>query len=339
MLTCLKKINITMNNSLLKELEKFSPTASDLISIEDLKKSEIENIFNLVEKTENLLKGEMKKTFLLKGKTQLNFFMENSTRTRTSFELAGKNLGADTINISASASSMSKGESLLDTAVTLDSMQPDIIVMRTPSSGAVKYFAKNVHAAVINAGDGCNEHPSQALLDLYTMQKFHGKNLKGKKLVIVGDILHSRVFGSLARAAKLFGLNTIVTTPHTLIRPDLSYFNVTHEPNIEKALKDADIIYSLRLQTERASLSYVPSIREYSKTYIINAARLKFANPNAIVMHAGPVIREVDIHTNVLETEHSLVPHQVFSGYCIRFVLLNLFANKRKLKKVDSRPF
>lgn len=312
---------------------------TDLVSIDDLSKSEIEMIFELAAEAEKFLKGEMKKVPLLKGKSQINFFMENSTRTRVSFELAGKNLSADTINVSADKSSMNKGETLLDTAITIDQMQPDIIVMRTPSSGSVRFFANNVRAAVLNAGDGMNEHPSQGLLDIYTMRKAKGKNLKGKKLVIVGDILHSRVFGSLARLAKMFEMDITVTAPHTLVRPHLDIWGIKHEPNIEKALVGAEIVYVLRLQTERAAAAFVPTIREYSKTYVINAKRMKLAKEGAVVMHPGPVIRETDVHTNILETDASLVPDQVFSGYCIRFVLLWLLGNKRKEKQVKKRLF
>ena len=313
---------------------------TDIISIQDLTRPEIDMIFELTKELEEFLKGKMKKTSFLKGKSQLNFFMENSTRTRVSFELAGKNLGIDTINISADKSSIKKGETLLDTAITLDQMQPDIIVMRTGSSGAVRFFSKNTKAAVLNAGDGWNEHPTQALLDLYTMHRKVSKDLKGKKLVIVGDVLHSRVFGSLARAAKMFEMEIVVTAPHTLVRPNLEEeWGIKHEPNIEKALKNADIVYVLRLQTERAAAAYVPSLREYSKTYVINAARMQLAKPNAVVMHAGPVIRELDIHTNILETEKSMLPHQVFSGYCIRFILLWLLGEKRKEKTVKPRLF
>ncbi len=313
---------------------------TDIISIEDLSTEEIEMILELATEMEDYLQGNMKKSNLLKGKTQINFFMENSTRTRTSFELAGKNLGIDTINIAASSSSLKKGETLLDTAITIDQLQPDIVVMRTASSGAVKFFAKNVKAAVINAGDGWNEHPSQGLLDLLTMRRFVDKDLKGKKLVIVGDILHSRVFGSLARIAKRFGMEIVVSAPHTLIRPNLEEeWRIKHEPKIEKALVDADVVYVLRLQTERAAAAYVPTLREYSKTYVINAKRMKLAKPSAIVMHAGPVIRELDVHTNILETETSVVKNQVFSGYCIRFALLWLLGEKRKEKSITPRLF
>jgi aspartate carbamoyltransferase catalytic subunit len=333
-----------METNLIKKLEKirgaFELKSTDIISIDDLSKKEIEMIMTLSEEMESFLKGDMKKIAALKGKSQLNFFMENSTRTRASFELAGKNLGADTINIAASASSMKKGETLLDTAITLDQLQPDIIVMRTGSSGAVKFFAKNVEAAVINAGDGWNEHPSQGLLDLYTMRKFVGKSLKGKKLVIVGDIMHSRVFGSLARITQKYGIEVVVTAPHTLIRPNLQEaWGIAHEPSIEKALVGADMVYVLRLQTERAAAAFVPTLREYSKTYVINAKRMKLAKPNAIVMHAGPVIRELDIHTNVLETNTAVIKNQVFSGYCVRFILLWLLANKRKEKTVKERLY
>ncbi|MFC1616041.1 aspartate carbamoyltransferase catalytic subunit [Patescibacteria group bacterium] len=330
----------TKLNKLLKsKRKKRNLNCTDLISIDDLSKNEIEMIFELAEVSENFLKGDMKKTDLLKGKSQLNFFTENSTRTRTSFELAGKNLGADTINISGDKSSLKKGESLLDTAITLDQLQPNIVVLRTSSSGGVRFFAKNVQAAVINAGDGWNEHPTQSLLDIYTMRKFIGKNLKGKKITIVGDILHSRVFGSLARAAKKFGMNIVVSAPHTLIRPELKTWRIKHEPDIEKALKDADVVYVLRLQTERAASAYVPTLREYSKTYVINARRMELAKENAIVMHAGPVIRELDVHTNILETEVSVIPEQVFSGYCIRFVLLWLLSENREKKTKPERLF
>ncbi|OGJ48169.1 aspartate carbamoyltransferase [Candidatus Peregrinibacteria bacterium RIFOXYA2_FULL_33_7] len=310
---------------------------TDLLSFEDLEKKEVEFIFELAKKTEGFLKGKMKKVSLLKGKTILNFFMESSTRTRTSFELAGKNLGADTINISSSDSALQKGETLLDTAITLDQLQADIIVMRSGFSGAANFLSKNVKASVINAGDGWNEHPTQALLDLYTMKKFVSSNLKGKKLVVVGDVLHSRVFGSLVRAAKMFEMKVIVSAPLTLIRPFMDQWNVVYVSNIEDALKDADIVYALRLQTERAANAYVPSLREYSKTYIVNAKRMALANKNAVVMHPGPVIRELDVHTNILETDVSLIPEQVFSGYCVRFVLLWLLGEKRKVKKVEER--
>lgn len=313
--------------------------STDIIGIDDLSRSEIDFIFDLTKIVEVFLKGEMKKVAFLRGKSQLNFFMENSTRTRVSFELAGKNLGADTINISADKSSVSKGETLLDTALTLDQMQADVIVMRTSFSGAVGFFARNVRAAVINAGDGTNEHPTQGLLDVYTMQKFVSKNLHKKKLLIVGDILHSRVFGSLARIAKKFDMEITVAAPYTLVRPHLEQWGIYHEPNIEKALKGADIVYALRLQTERAASAFVPTMREYSKTYVINARRMKLANKNAVVMHPGPVIRETDVHTNILESDISLIPEQVFSGYCIRFVLLWLLSEKRKEKKVEKRLF
>ena len=322
-----------------KERRNRNLSCSDIISFEDLTKEDVKLIFDLAEVTEKLLKGGMKKTSLLKGKTQINFFMEESTRTRTSFELAGKNLGADTINISGSNSSIKKGETLLDTAITIDQMQPDIIVMRTGFSGAARFFANNTKAAIINAGDGWNEHPSQALLDIYTMQKSK-KQLKGKKLTIVGDVLHSRVFGSLVRAAKMYGLEVVVSAPYTLIRPEMEeIWQIKHEPNIEKALKDTDIVYALRLQTERAANADVPTLREYSKTYIINAKRMQLAKKDAIVMHPGPVIRELDVHTNVLETDVSVIPDQVFSGYCVRFALLWLLGEKRKNKKVEQRLY
>ncbi len=313
--------------------------AMDLLSIEDLSIDEIEMIMDLAEVMQDFLQGDMKKIPLMRGKSQINFFMENSTRTRLSFELAGKNLSADTVNISGSSSSMSKGETLLDTAVTLDQLKPDVIVMRTDASGGTQFFAKNVQAPVINAGDGRNEHPTQALLDLFTMRRLLDKNLSGKKMVVVGDVVHSRVFGSLMRIAKMFNIQVTVAAPHTLVRPNMEAWGVKHEPNIEKALEGAEIVYVLRLQTERAAAAFVPTLREYSKTYVINSKRMKLAHPKAIVMHAGPVIRELDIHTNVLETDVSVVSDQVFSGYCVRAVLLWLFSEKRSKKTVEKRLF
>jgi aspartate carbamoyltransferase catalytic subunit len=217
-------------------------------------------------------------------------------------------------------------------------MQPDLIVMRTNYSGGVKFFAKNVRAAVLNAGDGWNEHPTQALLDFYTMKKKLGKDLKGKKIVIVGDVYHSRVFGSMVRLAQREGMEIVVTAPETLIRPDMEQWGVTYVPHIEDALPGADIVYALRLQTERAAAAFVPTLREYSKTYVVNADRMKLA-PNAIVMHAGPVIREFDVHTNVLEDDISVLPEQVFAGYCVRSMVIWLMSDKRKLKTVDKRLY
>lgn len=317
---------------------------TDLVSIEDLSVEEILLVFQLAREVEVLLQGKEKKVGWLKGRSQLNFFLENSTRTRTSFELAGKNLGIDTINISGSQSSLKKGESLLDTAITLDEMQPDLLVVRSPYSGTARYLARNMRAAVFNAGDGWNEHPTQALIELFVMLKRFNNDvsqLSKVRYVVIGDVLHSRVFGSLARLCGMFGLNITVCAPHTLVRPRMSevWPHVSHEPQLSQALQQADVIHVIRLQTERAASAFVPSIREYSKTYGINAEKLKLAKPDAFVMHAGPVIREMDVHTNILETDRSVISEQVFAGYCLRFVLLWLLADKREQKQVEPRLF
>lgn len=316
---------------------KFTPT--DLVSFDDLTKDEVILIMDLAEAIVDILKWEHRKVVLLKWKTVLNFFMENSTRTRTSFELAGKNLAADVINISASSSSMSKWETLLDTTITLDQMQADVIVVRAPSAWVPAFMAKNAKASIINAWDGWNEHPTQALLDLFTMRRFVSKELKWKKMVIVWDVMHSRVFGSLARMTKMFEIDTTVCAPHTLVQTDIDQWWIKYEPNIEKALVWADIVYTLRLQTERAAAAFVPTIREYSKTYGINAKRMQLANKNAVIMHPWPVIRETDVHTNILETDACLVPEQVFSWYCVRFILLWLFSENRPKKNIEKRLF
>ena len=286
-----------MLEELKKEISNKSLSFKDLISIDNLKQNDIDIIMDLAFKTSNLLKWDMKKIPLLQGKTVLNFFMENSTRTRTSFELAWKNLWADVINITADSSSMSKWETLLDTAITLDQMQANLIVVRSPNAWVPSFVSKNIKASVINAWDWWNEHPTQALLDLFTMQKHLWKNLKWKKMLIVWDTMHSRVFWSLARISQKVWLKTVVSCPHTLVQANIDQWGVGYEANLEKALNWVDIIYVLRLQTERASSSFIPSLREYSKTYIINANRLNIANKNAIVMHPWPVIREFDVHT------------------------------------------
>ena len=314
-------------------------TNKDLLSIDDLNDQELDIIMDLAKMTSTILNWEQKKVNMLKWRTHLNFFMENSTRTRTSFELAWKNLWADVINISASASSMTKWETLLDTSITLDQMQADIIVARAPDAWTPHFIAKNVKASVINAWDWWNEHPTQALLDIFTLKRMVSDDLRWKNMLIVWDTMHSRVFWSLVRICKRLGINLTVSSPHTLVQPNIDQWWAKHEPDLEKALKWKDIIYVLRLQTERAAWSFVPSIREYSKCYWINAKRLALANKDAVVMHPWPVIREMDLHTNVLETDRCLVEDQVFSWYCVRFVLLWLYSNNRHLKTVKARPF
>lgn len=322
-----------------KEILENELSFTDLVSFDDLTQKDIDTIMNLSFKIAEVLKWEFKKIPVLQWKTYINFFLENSTRTRTSFELAWKNLWADVINISWDSSSMSKWETLLDTSITIDQMQADIIVVRAPFAWVPRFMANNVRASIINAWDWWNEHPTQALLDLFTLQRFLGKNLKWKKMLIVWDIMHSRVFWSLARMTKAMWIKVVVSSPHTLVQPWIDQWWISHDENLDRALKWIDIIYVLRLQTERAAAWYVPTLREYSKTYIINERRLSLTWKNTVVMHPGPVIREFDVHTNILEKENCLVAEEVFSGYCVRFALLLLMSRNRKNKKIEKRIY
>lgn len=328
-----------MLENLINEISSKTLSFKDLISIDNVNQEDLESIIYLAWKASEVLKWDEKKVPILKWKTIINFFMENSTRTRTSFELAWKNLWADVINMSSDSSSMSKWETLLDTSITLDQMQANLITVRSPNAWVPKFVSKNIKSSVINAWDWWNEHPTQALLDLLTMRQNFWKDLKWRKMLIVWDTIHSRVFGSLARISQKVWLDTTVSCPHTLVQPFIDQWWIKYESNLEKALKWVDIIYVLRLQTERAASNFVPTLREYSKTYVINAKRLKLANKNAIVMHPWPVIREFDIHTNILEHTASLVPQQVFNGYCMRFVLLSILWNNNRNKKIEKRLY
>jgi aspartate carbamoyltransferase catalytic subunit len=255
----------------------------------------------------------------------VNFFFEDSTRTRLSFELAGKHLSIDTVNVSGKGSSMDKkGETLNDTARTLNAMHADVIILRHSKAGTPQMIAKQISAPVINGGDGWCEHPTQAMLDLYTMWEKKGK-IKGLDVVIVGDIKHSRVAGSLIRALNKYGVEPRVCGPPTLMPFGLEKaFKCKVYYNLEEAIKGVDVVYALRIQLERAAGADVPSVREYSKCYCINPAKLALAKPDAIVMHPGPINREVDLRTEVMESKQSVVEEQVENGFALRLALLYL---------------
>jgi aspartate carbamoyltransferase catalytic subunit len=263
--------------------------------------------------------------------SQINFFFETSTRTKVSFDLAGKHLGIDTIGVSKSGSSMEKkGETLNDTARTLDRMHADVIVLRHAKAGTPGQIASQIKAPVINGGDGWHDHPTQGLLDLYTMLEKKG-TIKGLKVALVGDILHSRVAGALIRGLNKYGVKIRLCGPPTMIPYGVEkVFNCEVFHNVEEAVKDVDVIYSLRVQLERAASAYIPTIREYSKTYCINPARLKLAKPDAIVMHAGPVNREIDIRTEVLEGPQCVMEEQVENGFAVRLALLYLLLGEKR---------
>ncbi|MFZ5943073.1 MAG: aspartate carbamoyltransferase catalytic subunit [Bacillota bacterium] len=295
--------------------------AKDLISISDLSSQEINEIFINAKAMKEIIGREIKKVPTLRGKAVVNLFYENSTRTRSSFELAGKYMGADVINISASSSSVTKGEALKDTAKTIDSMGADVVVMRHPASGSHYILAQAVKARVINAGDGTHEHPTQALLDMFTIMQHKG-TIAGKKVVIVGDILHSRVARSNILGLTRMGAEVWLSAPPTLLPAQVEKLGVKVSWNMEKAIEDADVIMMLRIQLERQQKGLFPSVREYAKLYGLNKDKMGRAKEDVLVMHPGPMNRGVEITAEVAESCHSVIEEQVTNGVAIRMALL-----------------
>lgn len=312
-------------NRLIKAIGKRKLPGKNIVSIDDFSTEDMQLVFDCAKLFKEFIVKPDKKINLLKGMSQINFFFEPSTRTRISFELAGKNLSIDTINVSKSGSSMDKkGETLNDMARTLNAMHADIIILRHGKAGSSQMIADQIKPPVISGGDGWHEHPTQALLDLYTMLEKRGQ-ISGLKVAIVGDIKHSRVAGSLIRALNKFGVEPIIAGPPTLIPFGLDkVFKCTVYNNLDQAVKGVDVIYSLRIQLERAAGEDIPSVREYSKCYCINPERLALAKFDAIVMHPGPINREIDLKTEVMESDRSAVEDQVENGYAVRLALLYL---------------
>lgn len=321
-----------MNEQNLKEkIAQYQFDHHTLYDIDQLSEQDIADIFDLAKEFESYLGDDnSKKTSILRGTSIINFFLETSTRTRTSFELAGKHLGSDTINVTgATATGKSKGETLIDMAKTLNSMKADLIILRNARAGTPQLISKHITAKVISAGDGWHQHPTQALTDLLTIRNEFGDNLKGLKITIVGDIKHSRVAGSLMRLLPETGAEVVLTGPATLMPEKVEeVFDVKVNTKSEEALKDADVIYSLRMQSERGADGDVPTIREYAHQYCINPTRLALAKKSAIVMHPGPVNREVDIRTAVIDGPQSRITHQVENGFLVRLALLSLMLGK-----------
>lgn len=297
-----------------------------LLSISTLSASEITTILDVAEKHIVANRKKDKKQSLLKGLTQINLFFENSTRTRTSFELAGKRLGADVINMSVAQSAIKKGETLLDTAMTLNAMHPDFIVVRHGESGAVHLLSHKVNCAIINAGDGSHAHPTQALLDALTIRTKLGK-LKGLTIAICGDILHSRVARSNISLLTIMGAKVRIIAPPTLLPPHAKALGAEVYTDMREGLKGCDIVMMLRLQTERMQGSFVPSIREYFHFYGLDKEKLSYAKDNALIMHPGPINRGVEIDTELADDiNHSVILDQVEMGIAIRQAVLELLA-------------
>ena len=292
-----------------------------LLGIDGLSRAEIVGLLDLAEEFVELNRQIEKKRASLRGRTQINLFFEVSTRTQASFELAGKRLGADVMNMSASSSSMRKGETLIDTAVTLNAMHPDIIIVRHHASGAVELLARKVDCSVINAGDGSHEHPTQALLDALTIRRNKGR-LEGLLVAICGDVMHSRVARSNIILLNTMGARVRVVAPSTLLPPGIERMGVEVARDMREGLDGADIVMMLRLQRERMDGSFVPSSSEYFHYYGLDQKKLAYAKPGALVMHPGPMNRGVEIDSSVADGAQSLIREQVEMGVAVRMAVL-----------------
>ena len=298
--------------------------ARHLLGIASLAPDEITAILDLAEHYAEMNRSGEKHADALRGLTQVNMFFENSTRTQASFELAGKRLGADVINIAVEASAINKGETLLDTAMTLNAMHPDVLVVRHPFSGAVQLISEKVECAVINAGDGWHEHPTQALLDALTIRRRLGK-LAGLNVAICGDVAHSRVARSNILLLNTMGAFVRVVAPPTLVPAEADRLGVDVYHDMAEGLKDVDIVMMLRIQTERMRGSLIPSQREYFRYYGLDAEKLKAAKPDALIMHPGPMNRGIEIDSDVADDiNRSVIPEQVEMGVAVRMACLDL---------------
>ena len=293
-----------------------------IIALRDLSKEDIELLISTAESMREINSRDIKKVPTLRGKTIINLFYEASTRTRTSFEIAGKRLSADTVNIAPSNSSATKGETLADTALNLLAMKPDIIVMRHAVSGSHYFLANKLNCSIINAGDGAHEHPSQGLLDLLTMKDRYGR-LDGLKVAIVGDITHSRVARSNIQGLTKLGSSVYLAGPPTMVPPGVEKLgDVTVCATMNEALQDADVVMMLRIQQERQGKTLMPNAREYSRYFGLNPNNLKLAKPNAMVMHPGPINRGVEMSSSTVDGDQSWILKQVENGVAVRMSML-----------------
>jgi aspartate carbamoyltransferase catalytic subunit len=312
-----------------------------LLGIRGLSADEITHILDTAETFREISLREIKKVPTLRGRTVINLFFEPSTRTRTSFEIAGKRLSADVINVSSSSSSVTKGETLLDTARNLEAMGPDLIVIRHPSAGAPHQLARVCRASVVNAGDGAHEHPTQALLDALTIRQQKG-SLRGLRVAIIGDILHSRVARSNAHLLTTLGASVSVAGPGTLAPPEFAALvggeSLSVARRVEDAIEGADVVMVLRIQRERQDKAFLPSLREYAVHYGLNLKRLQLAKPDAIVMHPGPMNRGIEIASDVADGARSLILDQVANGLAVRMAVLYLLGGGAGVTTSSSNP-
>lgn len=304
-------------------------SVNHLLGIKYLTKEDIELIFQTADHFKEVINRPIKKVPSLRDITIANLFFENSTRTRLSFELAEKRLSADVVNFSAASSSVKKGETLIDTVSNILSMKVDMVVMRHPNPGAGIFLSRHVDASIINAGDGAHEHPTQALLDCYSIRERLG-GVEGKKVVIVGDILHSRVALSNIFALKLLGAKVKVCGPFTLIPKHIRSLGVEVEPNLRNALEWCDVANMLRVQNERMEISYFPSTREYVQLFGLNKPLLDSLDKKIVIMHPGPINRGVEITSDVADSDQAIILDQVQNGVAIRMAVIYLLASKIK---------
>ena len=303
------------------------PHLNHLLGIEKLSLTQVNYLIKKSTEWFEKNKIQANKYDLLRGKVQINLFFEPSTRTQSSFELAGKRLGADVINMSLKQSAVQKGETLVDTAVTLNAMKPDLLIVRHSSAGASELLSQKVDCAVINAGDGSHEHPTQAILDTLTILR-HKKTIQGLKVAICGDILHSRVARSNIILLSMLGANISIVAPETLLPRYINSYKVKIFKDMKEGIRDADVVMMLRLQNERMLSSYIPSAREYFRFYGLDEEKLSFAKKNAIVMHPGPMNRGVEIDTSVADNVQSVIKDQVEMGVASRMAILEILANR-----------
>ncbi len=294
-----------------------------ILGLEQMTAEDILHVISTARSFKEISTRPIKKVPTLRGKTIINFFFEPSTRTRLSFEVAAKRMSADTFNISASTSSATKGETLIDTAKNLQAMQPDIVIIRHSSSGAPNLLAKHIDASIVNAGDGTHEHPSQGLLDIMTILE-HKSSLKGLKIAIIGDIAHSRVAGSDIIGFNRLGAQIFLAGPATFMPSGIEQLGVTVCKDVRAAVEDADVVMALRIQQERQNDSLIPSLREYATFYGINNKLLELAKEDALVMHPGPINRGVEMSPDVADGKRSVILEQVTNGVAVRMALLYL---------------
>lgn len=307
-----------------------SLSVKHLLGIKELQPRDIETIFTTADNFKQVLQRPIKKVPALRDTTVANIFFENSTRTRTSFELAEKRLGADVVNFAASSSSVSKGETLIDTVKNILSMKVDMVVMRHSASGAPWFLARHIDASIINAGDGVNEHPTQGLLDAFSMRERLG-NLKGRRVAIIGDIMHSRVAMSNIYTLQKLGAEVMVSGPPTLIPKHIESMGVKVEYNVRKALEQCDVANVLRIQLERQHKPLFSSLREYSLFYGVNQSMLDSLQRDILILHPGPINRGVEINSDVADGNQSIILNQVENGVAIRMAVIYLLSGNREM--------